>query len=275
MTEEIVVDLAKELKGLDIASPDANDEDTKPLRVLVLDAGYGFPREKKVRKEKINAISSQLSNFLVWQTGATGSAAYQYALVKVVGCPDENIKKLLENRTIENMKKAAPSSSSVNIPSHVTISCETLEECLEDLATSRPGIRTTVIDNERANEPVYLSPDAAKLDPCSEPPEIAIVGLLIDRRVQPNRSRDRAQTIGIVARRWPLEDCFAEINSHEPLNVDCVLEGMQQWWWNWKDTSTTCSDTVKRETFVQAASQAIEHHCKRHPSRPLHIETSY
>jgi len=281
---EVDSDLVEDLKVLDIATPDdtdrtdAKDEGTNEgprslQRVLVLDAGFGFPREKKVRKEKINAISSQLSNFLVWQTGATAS---QYALVRVVGCPDENIKTLLENRTIENMKKAAPSASSNTLPSHVTISLQTLEECLEDLSATRPTILTAAIDSENVDEPVYLSPDAAEsLDPCCEPPEIAIVGLLIDRRVQPNRSRDRANKIGIVARRWPLEDCFAEINSHEPLNVDCVLEGMQQWWWNWKNTTATCSDNVKRETFIQAASQAIEHHCKRHPSRPLHIEKTH
>ncbi len=282
--EVVDSDLARHLKVLDIATPDDTDRtDAKhegtsegprnPRRVLVLDAGYGFPREKKVRKEKINAISSQLSNFLVWQTGAMSS---QYALVQVVGCPHDNIKTLLENRTIENMKKAAPSASSNSLPLHVTISCETLEECLVNLAANRPNILTATMESENVDEPVYLSPDAAEsLDPCSEPPEVAIVGLLIDRRVQPNRSRDRANKIGIVARRWPLEDCFAEINSHEPLNVDCVLEGMQQWWWNWKDTTATCSQNVKRETFVQAASQAIEHHCERHPSRPLHIEKSH
>ena len=291
----VVDDLARDLKALDIALPDDSDSTNAHDRgtgskaccskqVLVLDAGYGFPREKKVRKEKINAIASQLSNFLVWQTGRTDSTAgrgCKYALVRVVGCPDENTRKILENRTIENMKRASSASSASNLkgnnlPSHVTISCETLEQCLDDLAANHPDIIANQIPHGKIDKPVYLSPDAAEsLDPRSEPPEIAVVGLLIDRRVQPNRSRDRAQTIGIIARRWPLEDCFGEIDSHEPLNVDCVLEGMQQWWWNWKDTSVTCSDDVKRETFIQAASQAIEHHVTRHPSRPLHIDKNH
>lgn len=285
-------DLAKDLKALDIGSSgediqtNADDGDNdKPSRnsrkVLVLDAGYGFPREKKVRKEKINAIASQLSNFLVWQIGPNGSAATngcEYALVKVVGCPDETVKTNLENRTIENMKRASSvlDFDGKSLPSHVSLSCESLEECLEHLASTNPGPITPASFDKAIDEPVYLSPDAAEsLDPCCEPPEIAIVGLLIDRRVQPNRSRDRANNIGIVARRWPLEDCFAEIDSHEPLNVDCVLEGMQQWWYNWKNTSPSCSDSIKRETFIQAASQAIEHHVKRHPSRPLHIDKSH
>lgn len=278
--------LARDLKSLGIGpssdgidtNASENDNVEAPrnsTKILVLDAGYGFPREKKVRKEKINAIASQLSNFLVWQIGPNGSAAtngYEYASVRVVGCPDQAVKNSLENRTIENMKRASstPNFDGKNLPSHVTLSCETLEECLEHLVATNPPADKPI------DEPVYLSPDAAEsLDICGEPPEIAIVGLLIDRRVQPNRSRDRANTIGIVAKRWPLEDCFAEIDSHEPLNVDCVLEGMQQWWWNWKDTSSSCSDTVKRETFIQAASQAIEHHVKRHPSRPLHIDKSH
>jgi hypothetical protein len=289
-------ELVRNLKGLDIApasgssSSDACNEENSAecnhsTKILLLDAGYGFPREKKVRKEKINAISCQLSNFLIWQTKRTGlpTKECQYAMVRVVGCPDEKTKNLLESRTIENMKKC-PSSSALNLddnnlPSHVTFTCKTLEQCLEDIGTSQTATCTTSACDNNYDEHVYLSPDAnGSLDPCSEPPGVAIVGLLIDRRVQPNRSRDRAQTIGIVSRRLPLEDCFVEIDSHEPLNVDCVLECMQQWWWNWGEltaagnsTDASVDSKLRRETFVQGASQAIEHHVKRHPSRPLHI----
>jgi hypothetical protein len=283
---EVEDELARNLKALDIAplggsSSNNSSCNADDKQILILDAGYGFPREKKVRKEKINAISSQLSNFLIWQTGRTDltTTKCQYAAVRVVGCPDEKTKNLLESRTIENMKRASSNLNENDLPTHVTISCETLEQCLEDLPTNRTGTSTTLTFSEDVGEPVYLSPDANEsLDPSSEPPGIAIVGLLIDRRVQPNRSKVRAENTGIVARRWPLEDCFAEIDSHEPLNVDCVLEGMQQWWWNWKQLNDiSCSNDatvdikVKRETFIQAASQAIEHHATRHPSRPLHI----
>jgi len=244
MTEAVAVeeDVVPKLRALNIQTKgDNNDGGTDDgevhddgcrgsTQILVLDAGYGFPREKKVRKEKLNAISSQLSNFLIWQTNLS-KEDHQYAIVRLVGCPDEKTKEFLENRTIENMKKASTSSkldSWKNLPSHVSITCETLEQCLENLATTRTAEEITTAANENNCEPVYLSPDASEsLDPSSRPPDISIVGLLIDRRVQPNRSKSRAKNIGIVARRWPLEECFAEIDSNEPLNVDCILEGMQ------------------------------------------------
>jgi len=287
--------LVKNLNAISIAS-------SSPSRVIdkvfVLDAGYGFPREKKVRKEKINAIALQLSNFLTWQMHQQETYQYSTASIKLVGCPDENIKILLENRTLENIKKKT--SSTKLLPPHVTVSCESLEQCLEDLTkqqqqqrrrlyeddvsagknhfsdTANDGAFTSHNTNSIAStKPVYLSPDAHEsLDPSGEPPTITIIGLLVDRRVKPNRSRDRANEIGVIAKRWPLEDCFKDIDACEPLNVDCILEGMQQWWWNSSCTSFGKSSSNlngRKEAFVQAASQAIHHHAERHPSRPLHI----
>mmetsp|Transcript_30935 Transcript_30935/g.51483 ORF Transcript_30935/g.51483 Transcript_30935/m.51483 type:complete len:272 (+) Transcript_30935:304-1119(+) len=226
--------------------------------MLVCDAGYGFPREKVPRKEKINAIAGQLSNFLKWQTAQQKTFAddadkknVQTALacVRVVGCPDETSRSTLEARLLEKM-------SVRTLPDHVVVSCESLEECLS---------------KEFCDENiVYLSPDADEsLDPSVPAPKIVVVGLLIDRRVQPNRSKDRALKLNIVSKRWPLEDIFVDISAKEPLNVDCVLEGMQQWWWN------SCDEAIKddKESFAQAAFQAIEHHAKRHPSRPLHLSS--
>mmetsp|Transcript_17120 Transcript_17120/g.35358 ORF Transcript_17120/g.35358 Transcript_17120/m.35358 type:complete len:287 (-) Transcript_17120:306-1166(-) len=251
-----------------------------------------------------------------------------YALVRVVGCPDDNTKTLLENRTIDNMNKnytkqkqraaavagnadanadatatprppgSVPAVSLTSLPPHVTITCESLEECLQLYAldgTNATGVAAaTAIPTTTTPDCCYLSPDAEQsLNPAEAPPRIAIVGLLIDRRVQPNRSRDRAANLAtntnitIAARRWPLEECFDEIDPCEPLNVDCVLEGMQQWWWNRanytrnvvhgssskesKSNDTTSMLLDNKETFVQAVAQAIEHHAQRHPSRPLHI----
>ena len=209
--------------------------------VLICDAGYGFPREKKPRKEKILAIARQLVNFLEWQQQASTSTD-TLAHVRVVGCQDDEIKYLLENRTKELWDGSV-------LPSHVEFSCQTLEE---SVAT--------------AGHAVYLSPDAqASMDPAQIPPSMVIIGLLIDRRVQPNRSKNRAEGLNIVAQQWPLAQCFANMNPQEPLNVDCILEGMQQWWWNCE------KNDLSKECFIQAASQAIDHHAKRHPSRPVHI----
>jgi hypothetical protein len=77
---------------------------------------------------------------------------------------------------------------------------------------------------------IYLSPDSNdSIDPCKVPASVVIVGMLIDRRVQPNRSKERASDLNILSQRWPLDQCFAKIDPNEPLNVDCILEGMQQW----------------------------------------------
>jgi hypothetical protein len=243
-------ELAQQLDAVSI-----NDTSTK---ILVCDAGYGFPRETKPRKEKINAIASQLSNFLKWQTSRQKQQENEIggpslvAAVQVVGCPDAIIKSSLEGRLIENMNVSI-------LPSHVQITCETLERYLQS---------RNLLNGE--SEPVYLSPDAEEsLNPSHLPPNIVVIGLLIDRRVQPNRSKNRASKLNMVARRWPLEDCFVDIHAKEPLNVDCVLEGMQQWWWN-----CLASTEGDKNFFVQAASQAIEHHAKRHPSRPLHMSNS-
>jgi len=287
--------LVKNLNSISIAS----SSPSFPIdKVFVLDAGYGFPREKKVRKEKINAIALQLSNFLTWQMHQQETYHYSTASIKLVGCPDENIKILLENRTLENIKKET--SSTNLLPPHVTVSCETLEQCLEDLTKQQQQQRQDLYEDDdsagenvvsdKANDgasashntssvastkPVYLSPDADEsLDPSGEPPTITIIGLLVDRRVKPNRSRDRANNLGVIARRWPLEDCFKDIDACEPLNIDVILEGMQQWWWNSSCTNfekSTNNLNGTKEAFVQAASQAIHHHAERHPSRPLHI----
>jgi hypothetical protein len=234
-----------------------NIQDVPPPNILVCDAGYGFPREKRPFQEKLNAISSQLVNFLTWQMGdekINTTHNLPFATVQVVGCPDETVRSALEAKLLEKLDAFV-------LPSHVTISCLSLEECIVALQAPASEEADTL-------QPVYLSPDAEEsLDPCNSPPTIAIVGLLIDRRIQPNRSKDRASKLSIVSKRWPLEECFADIHAKEPLNVDCVLEGMQQWWWNCAKSNGEGS----KELFVQAASQAINHHAKRHPCRPLHI----
>lgn len=279
-------------------SPSCFDISDVPL-VLILDAGYGFPREKKVRKEKINAIASQLANFLIWQQlhrqqqqqGRHHKHIYNHGIVQVVGCPDENIKFLLESRTIENMKRVSPSTNA--LPPNVTLSCERLEQHLDgsilqnypqhqeqfnQIQDDDQNIGNNVITSIRnISNPVYLSPDADReLSPHHDVPKVVIIGLLIDRRVQPNRSKHRANNIGVISRRLPLSSCFKNIDASEPLNVDCVLELIQQWSWNWDNCRiTNDNDTVETNSgnnaFMKAASQAIEHHVNRHPSRPIHV----
>lgn len=241
-------------------------QDTVPLSrslslisqpILICDAGYGFPREARPRKEKILAIARQLVNFLQWQEQSVYHAS-PMAKVRVVSCPDDEIRQALQDRTLSLL-------GGTELPSHVSFSCEGLEDTCPN---------TTMGSSDQV---IYLSPDANEsLDPSHKPPRVVVVGLLIDRRIQPNRSNDRAFQLDLVSKRWPLESFFQEISANEPLNVDCVLEGMQQWWWN---TDNLLSDNPKqehdgkahKEAFVQAASQAINHHAERHPSRPVHL----
>lgn len=188
-------------------------EDVPPeiIDTLICDVGYGFPNEKKPRREKVNAVTRQIVNFLEWQIEAAKSdSSKSLATVEVVGCQDEATKSLLEDR----MKTLLKLDS---LPPHVSVTCECLEEVCNPEKNSE-------------NKAIYLSPDVEEaMDPEQRPPSIVIIGMLIDRRVQPNRSRNRAIGLDFTPQRWALGECFSGINPHEPLNVDCVLEGMQQW----------------------------------------------
>jgi hypothetical protein len=214
--------------------------------VLLCDAGYGLPREARPRKEKILAIARQMVNFLEWQQQQVASSGQQLAKIQVVGCNDKATCKALQERTQELLGASA-------LPSHVTFTCDALD----------------TVCNE-TEEAVYLSPDAPEsMDPAKTPPNVVIVGLLIDRRIQPNRSQERATKLNMKSKRWPLEQCFANIDRNEPLNVDTILEGMQQWWWN----SAENTGVLGKERFIQASSDALERHARRHPSRPMHLST--
>lgn len=253
--------------------------------LIICDAGYGLPREARPRKEKILAIARQLVNFLEWQQ-ADDQQEQCMAHVQVVACSEESVREALEERTLSLL---GGGNKKVELPRHVSFSCKSLEETCQEILRVHGGAVPIGADNEDDNkdaddehEIYYLSPDAKEsLDPCEKPPRVVVVGLLIDRRIQPNRSHDRASKLKLVAKRWPLEDCFAGISANEPLNVDCILEGMQQWWWNNSqleqkqriiDEKVVARD-VRRETFMQAASQAIQHHAERHPARPVHLQS--
>jgi hypothetical protein len=115
---------------------------------------------------------------------------------------------------------------------------------------------------------VYLSPDASnKLNPKEIPPSIIIIGMLVDRKVQSNRSKSRAEQIIMTMQQEQQEklqqkdeqdnnkvmiiegkssttsffDCaqlpldilnVRDLGSDEALNIDTVLEMVQRWWYN-------------------------------------------
>ena len=147
-----------------------------------------------------------------------------------------------------------------------------------------PGLLSTEYapQNNDDTDVVYLSPDAEKtLKPDRPPPRVVVVGLLIDRKtILTDKSRNRAIALDMAAARWPLEhivtvDGNDDTDNHnttpasiknEPLNVDCVLEGMQQWAWNVNSASPSPG--------ADAIYQALKHHTQRHPGRPLHMQDS-
>jgi len=199
---------------------------------LVCDAGYGFPTEARPRREKILAVAKQLHNFVVWQEESSLQGEKNLADILIVGCKKQSDQESLKARMEE--------LSGGELPAHVTFSSEPLESFSETA--------------------VYLSPDAeAVLDATSDPPARVVIGLLIDRRIQPNRSLKRASTQLKFQNcaRLGLEKVLAEVDPSEPLNVDTVLITMQQWWWNPKN-------------FGDSVELALQKHALQHPNRPLH-----
>lgn len=262
--------------------------------ILMCDAGYGFPREARPRREKLLAIARQLVHFIQWQQQLQQQQSLPLSPLQVVACPNETIQQALEQRTCELLQTNT-------LPNHVTFSCQSLEDARHKVFLSlspQEEEENNNKDNEytsTTNHVVYLSPDAQEaLSSVELPPRIIIVGLLIDRRVQLNRSLQRAQqaftsedsttttttttttTInssqnmgGVLTKRWPLKELgFVNIHGNEPLNVDCVLEGMQQWWWNILQQDK--NNNNRKECLAKAIEQAIQHHANRHPSRPVH-----
>lgn len=210
-------------------------DDRSPL--ILCDLGYGLPKEARPRKEKLLAIARQLVNFLLWQQ----KALVDPARIWIVECPTD-IQDELMARIHQVWKQQ--SSSETGFPLHI--------QCIDQPLTEFPNA-------------VYLSPDADQaLDIEQPPPSVAVVGLLIDRRIQVNRSRERAELLSMPARRWPLENSSI-LSPNEPLNVDCILEALQQWHWNTNDQSM-----APRDAFERATVQALQHHQARHPLRPQH-----
>jgi len=89
----------------------------QPALHLLLDAGYGIPREIRPRQEKILAIAKQIANFLEWQqqtsssfaTSKTETTNLLLAPVTVIGCKDEEMKAALIDR-LESLLSSNPKS---------------------------------------------------------------------------------------------------------------------------------------------------------------------
>jgi hypothetical protein len=203
-----------------------------------------------------------------------------------------DLPPLLEDTLVDHAS-AVEESSLVCAADESTAPTTTADNCAGGL-DNRQCDKDTNVARRRCASVVYLSPDANDvLDvAATSPPPIVIVGMLIDRRtIQVHRSSRRAQSMVIPTARWPLEQCVAmsattvetgtdqdnarttslpllDFHPNEPLNVDCVLEGMQRWEWNCR-----ChADQDKGSPLILAIAQALRHHQQRHPQRVRHKE---
>jgi len=102
----------------------------------------------------------------------------------------------------------SPTTTNKEIPAEMAIRTETATTITETTATTTAtatATTTTEISpvtqhhhpmtttSIAKNHIIYLSPDADEtLDASSPPPSIVVIGMLVDRRVQPNRSKKRA-----------------------------------------------------------------------------------
>ena len=155
---------------------------------------------------------------------------------------------------------------------------------------SRDGKVETAIEQGQPNEAIiktacYLSPDGIKtLNPKLPPPKIVIVGMLVDRRVTINRSRNKAAVLNLISYQLPMSLLTTQRNSNiglirndEPLNIDTVLDLMDGWWRNHFHSSHSDKFSESDEnlqSFLDAADIAMKIHSDRHPMRTLHHPTS-
>lgn len=261
-TEESLGDtLESRLDKLQITGNGSNDESPfsdpspPPPPTLLCDVGFGIPKEARPRREKILALSRQLVNFLQCQLQACQDEQPLANVVLVGGSDAADDDAAFRKALMDRMHQLWKQESHALFPKHVSFASEPLESY------------------ETA---IYLSPDADEaLDTSKRPPHQVVVGMLIDRRtIQVNRSKNRADTLQLPCRRWPLETVSDVLHANEPLNVDCVLEGMQQWHWNYYERmvrqSQQSTSTTPSQCFERAAVQALRHHQERHPNRPQH-----
>ena len=257
---------------------------------LICDAWYGFPSQKRPRKERINAVSRQLANFLEWRSAiilsASGenSARSKDKLLSGALCCDVSLLgedgdiQAVHTRMNELAGKLPPTSSEQSSDEGVQFQSNvSIHEFVEQKAKYN-----NTSSNSNMGEVVYLSPDASNILPStSPPPNMVIVGMLIDRRITTDRSRIRAEEgLKIKAVKLPLDELnVKKLTSNEPLNVDTVMELMQRWWWNCDKVAKTvqienATDDVKtklyKRCFLEAAAWSMKTQRERHPNRTIH-----
>lgn len=242
-------------------SPTEKASSAEPSPLILCDAWYGFPTQKRPRRERILAVSRQLVNFIEWRRNAKLDTQYCQVQLLGDGSDVDAVQDRVNEIASEEFSYGKDCSEVVfkpNIDIHEALQMWRQQHNTDD-------------------QVVYLSPDASEtLSSSSRPPNIVVVGMLIDRRITSDRSRKRAEeTLNLRAVKLPLDVLnVKEMNSEEPLNVDTVMELMQRWWANCdtadKQLAGAVDSSKYKQCFVQAAAWAMKSHRERHPNRTVH-----
>lgn len=265
--------------------------------IIICDAWYGFPSQKRPRKERINAVSRQLSNFIQWRSSSLSSKCSAKDTVQQNNC---KVSLLGSEGDVQAVHDRMDELATINTQSTST-TCSNNEVEFQPNVAIHEFINEETKHNTNNKEDdtdtiVYLSPDASHtLSSTRPPPRIVIIGMLIDRRITTDRSRIRAEeTLKIKAVKLPLDELNTkELTSYEPLNVDTCMELMQRWWWNCdqlvllkkeqqeqkeqsnnednNDDDEESRDIMYRKCFIDAAAWAMKTQRERHPNRTVHI----
>lgn len=275
---DAVTDAAQALDRLQVSKDTKTTlDDCKqdaPAPIILCDAFYGFPTQKRPRNERVRAVSRQLTNFLQWRSEASvRNSKNNHSDVYVLGT-GKDIESV-KSRVDELGTQTKASTEEIIFQPDIEI-----HEFLDQQKSTQDSVQEEVI---------YLSPDATYTLPTTcRPPRIVIVGMLIDRRITEDRSRRRAEeSLKIRAAKLPLDELrVTELSSCEPLNVDTVMELMQRWRWNCDKVEerlqqiegseksegdrTEKYNHLYKKCFIEAAAFAMKSQRDRHPNRTVH-----
>lgn len=269
-----IIDAAAALDRLHIDEDTAEvTEGSSSTPIILCDAFYGFPVQKRPRNERVRAVARQLSNFMQWRSAE--SLQKQQCGVYFLG-EGKDVAAVKARVTELESQTSQTSATTCEINFQPDIDIHSFLDQQKEIATTQAPLNEDV---------VYLSPDAAETLPTtSRPPRIVVVGMLIDRRITEDRSRRRAEdSLKIRAAKLPLDELSVkELSSSEPLNVDTVMELMQRWYWNCdrleqklqqiSSSGTIIEDDSRlyKKCFLEAAAWSMKSMKDRHPNRTVH-----
>jgi len=260
--EDVTKEIGKEVGNMNINNHSHTQQQQQqqqyrrpPTPIVICDAWYGFPHQKRPRKERVNAVCKQIFNFHSWRNEyknkckdkckdtiisekneananmkilAPSPLSESECKVYVIG--RGNDIQAIENRMDELLRDRSKAEADDDDDDEEEELKDALSKCsflqdqsLEDLVRSlkseresesgesnecetgaaTAGTGTAAATGTRRKDPnlnvaVYLSPDVeTRLSTTKQPPRIVVVGMLVDRKVQANRSKQRVESLEV------------------------------------------------------------------------------